>query len=328
MSERNDRPLVSKRRPSGFTIVELLIVIVVIGILAAITIVAYNGITAKANAAAAQAAATQANKKVLQYMAINSDQAPVDLITAGVTTNSGATYQYSVTTSTTPQQYCLTATAGNVSYFINNTTATSPTAGACPGQGVNGVAPITNLVLNPSAEGSTTGWSSPNGSTVVLSSAQHRTGSTSLLVTMPANSSTTTVGTGVYSASIIPAVFAANTTYTISAYVFVPSGTMDIRISVQAPGSSRGNLATSTTSVKDTWTRLVETLTTGAAGGSVSIYILNANTTGSTATSFYVDDAMITQGNAVYNYSDPLENPASWVWNGAANASTSTGAPQ
>ena len=34
---------------SGFTIVELLIVIVVIGILAAITIVAYSGITARAN---------------------------------------------------------------------------------------------------------------------------------------------------------------------------------------------------------------------------------------------------------------------------------------
>jgi len=38
----------SHKRPSGFTIVELLIVIVVIGILAAITIVAYNGVTTRA----------------------------------------------------------------------------------------------------------------------------------------------------------------------------------------------------------------------------------------------------------------------------------------
>lgn len=37
-----------KKQQSGFTIVELLIVIVVIGILAAITIVAYNGIQARA----------------------------------------------------------------------------------------------------------------------------------------------------------------------------------------------------------------------------------------------------------------------------------------
>ena len=40
---------------SGFTIVELLIVIVVIGILAAIVIVAYNGVTQQANATAAKA---------------------------------------------------------------------------------------------------------------------------------------------------------------------------------------------------------------------------------------------------------------------------------
>ena len=38
-----------RQRQTGFTIVELLIVIVVIGILAAITIVAYNGIQARAN---------------------------------------------------------------------------------------------------------------------------------------------------------------------------------------------------------------------------------------------------------------------------------------
>lgn len=37
------------KRQNGFTIVELLIVIVVIGVLAAITVVAYNGVTQRAN---------------------------------------------------------------------------------------------------------------------------------------------------------------------------------------------------------------------------------------------------------------------------------------
>ncbi len=46
----NTTNVIKKER--GFTIVELLVVIVVIGILAAITIVSYTGITAKANAAA------------------------------------------------------------------------------------------------------------------------------------------------------------------------------------------------------------------------------------------------------------------------------------
>ena len=42
------------KKDRGFTIVELLVVIVVIGILAAITIVSYTGITARANTAKAQ----------------------------------------------------------------------------------------------------------------------------------------------------------------------------------------------------------------------------------------------------------------------------------
>jgi len=53
----------------GFTIVELLIVIVVIGILAAITIVSFNGVTARANATSAKAAAASAIKKAEAYNA-------------------------------------------------------------------------------------------------------------------------------------------------------------------------------------------------------------------------------------------------------------------
>lgn len=53
----------------GFTIVELLIVIVVIGILAAITIVAYNGVTARANTTSSKAAANSFAKKAEIYNA-------------------------------------------------------------------------------------------------------------------------------------------------------------------------------------------------------------------------------------------------------------------
>lgn len=46
--------MTKQTKSSGFTIVELLIVIVVIAILAAITIVAYNGIQDRANTTANQ----------------------------------------------------------------------------------------------------------------------------------------------------------------------------------------------------------------------------------------------------------------------------------
>jgi len=54
-------------KQKGFTIVELLIVIVVIAILAAISVVAYNGIQARGKNSAAQTSATTVAKKAELY---------------------------------------------------------------------------------------------------------------------------------------------------------------------------------------------------------------------------------------------------------------------
>jgi general secretion pathway protein G len=55
------------KKQTGFTIVELLIVIVVIGILAAITVVAYNGIQGRANDTAIQSDLQNISKKLELY---------------------------------------------------------------------------------------------------------------------------------------------------------------------------------------------------------------------------------------------------------------------
>ena len=69
----------------GFTIVELLIVIVVIAILAAITIVAYNGVQQRANVSATQGNVTILQKKMEAFNAVTNAY-PASGTAAAVTT--------------------------------------------------------------------------------------------------------------------------------------------------------------------------------------------------------------------------------------------------
>lgn len=75
------------RNKSGFTLVELLIVIVIIAILAAITVVAYNGIQARAQLAAAQSDAQSIATKLEVFKTIN-DNYPSSISDCPTPTNS------------------------------------------------------------------------------------------------------------------------------------------------------------------------------------------------------------------------------------------------
>ena len=78
----------NNQKKSGFTIVELLVVIVVIGILAAITIVSYTGITAKASTAKNQANA-QSTQNVAEAM--NADNGFYPALAVGAAASYGLT---------------------------------------------------------------------------------------------------------------------------------------------------------------------------------------------------------------------------------------------
>ena len=87
----------NNKKQQAFTIVELLIVIVVIGILAAITIVAYNGIQTRAKDTQIKDTAAKV-AKAIQIWSINHDQLPSGSgygttvpVSNGVCTNSTST---------------------------------------------------------------------------------------------------------------------------------------------------------------------------------------------------------------------------------------------
>lgn len=131
-------------RNLGFTIVELLVVIVIIGILAAITVVSYTGITKKANEALMVSSLANAKKQFSLYYTdhgvyptgLNANNCPTN---ADVTPNPDIDYcikpgpnNIFTITSATGSSYTLAVSMGTVTYVV--TDSTSPTAYAlvCP----------------------------------------------------------------------------------------------------------------------------------------------------------------------------------------------------
>jgi hypothetical protein len=245
---------------------------------------------------------------------------------AGLKASPGTTYQYTVNNTVNPQAYCITATNATTSYSISSS-SNIPTVGACPGQGVGGVAPITNLITNPSFETDLSGW---GGSNTSLVTTWFHSGSQSLAITPPSPivSDDTYVMFGSYNATSLA--LKPSTTYTLSAYgkVITPGawgggqGIRQVTAWVHDGSSyiaSRGNQIANSA---------------GAEGRSFVTF-----TTPPTITQSFVrlywgygdgkmlwDSVMLTEGSTLYNYADPITNP-NWVWNGSPNSSTSTGPP-
>jgi prepilin-type N-terminal cleavage/methylation domain-containing protein len=292
-------------RQSGFTVVELLIVIVIIGILAAITIVAYNGIQERARASSVSSALSQAVKKIAVWQVDNPSTSPSTLATAGITDSNEVSYQYTAGTGGT---YCITATTGPTSYKI--TESSQPSAGGCSGHGQGGVAAITNLETNPGSETTPFGNAGGGTGTRTLSASQKMHGTYSTQYVWGSGAS----GVGNSTVTVSP-----STTYRVSLYVYSLSGAVpgfavaasDYATNVQSLGAATAGQ----------WRRLSISYTTTASQTTLRYW-----TTVSAASTFYVDSVLIAQGTSDYGYADG--SFANWVWNGAANSSSSTGPPQ
>lgn len=291
----------------GFTIVELLIVVVVIAILAAITIVAYNGIQSRARISAVQSSASQASKKIAAYAITNNDTLPTDLAALGITDANGTTYRYTYDTTPSPGIYCVSALSNAVSYATTN--SASNIEGRC----------VNNRVLNPSFETNTTSWTQAGTGVTTLTrvTSQAFAGSASL----QAASSGTNAQQGAFTggrASVLP-----NTTYTASVWVKGVVG-RSVRIELgewSATPALIGARAFSADVVLDgTWQRLTVNKTMGANALTADIIVRNV---AAVAHTFYIDGVLLSEGTDQYVFGDG--NSTGWSWSGTANNSTSLG---
>lgn len=319
---------------TGFTIVELLIVIVVIGILAAITIIAYNGIQNKAILASISSDLENANKQALLFQqefgayptAIDCSASPAAQ-TICLKTSGNNSYQYAVSNSTTPQTYCVTITNGTNSYYISNTTPM--TQGACAGHTIGGVAAITNLIPNPSMETNLTGWGAWAG---------NGAGATTTRINTPGpapngtwfgrltwtTATTSPSGGPSYSFTVTP-----GTVYNASVYV---RSSKDQNVYLEMKYQSSGGTTLAATNnggaslTAGVWKRIQ--FYTSAPANTATLAAGVYGTSTNWAINDYIDfDAlMITTGSTTYNYADG-NSGSGWAWTGAVNNSTSYGSP-
>ena len=142
-------------RRSGFTIVELLIVIVVIAILAAISVVAYNGIRQRAIESSLAADISNANKLLGIYHANNSLYPATNACPASVssaiclTPSGGASFNYTANSARTG--YSLTVTNSGTSMISYDGSSPERSYGSR-------VVSLANMVNNGNFNSGLTGW--------------------------------------------------------------------------------------------------------------------------------------------------------------------------
>lgn len=303
------------RKLSGFTIVELIIVIAVIGILAGLSVVGYRGVTEQGKIATVTAGLKDASGK-LKLEKFDSRAYPLtgNLASAGIVDKDGVTYEYTSNGST----YCLTASNGNVSYKVSPDT--TPSTGGCPGHSSNGVAAITNLASNPSVESNLTGYTGYYSPPLTRDSNMADSGTYSIVATT--NSTTNPQGI------IIPVTTSAqpNTQYRCSVALAGTANTMVTlsgRPATSADGYITEGIGANSINLGATFYRYVTTFTTPANTGILRIQVrINTPTSGRV---IRADSVMCTTGPNNYNYADG--SSANWIWNGAVNNSSSSGQP-
>lgn len=288
------------RASKGFTIVELLIVVVVIAILAAITIVSYNGITKSAEKSSFAADVANVQKKLELLKVESGTETYPNPAGTTIEVGAGATANFVLAS---PTVYCASVTRGGKTYAAAK--GAPAVEGSC----------VVNLVKNPKGIGASSGyfssgWFHPLGTTTDATGVSwggradwHRfvwTGA----------------GNGIKRLYVDFADLQGGQAYTASVLVANP-GTSTISFSLDfsdqsstvfslAPGESRRVSVTGTRATYDSTFRFID---------------IDAGPTA--ASGLLVIDPMLTRTDSAVSFGDG--GTTGWAWTGAEGASKSTG---
>lgn len=298
----------------AFTVIELLIVIVIIGILSAVTLVSYTSVTQRATVASLKSDLASASSQLKLYQAENAtypyliDCSASPAATSICIKNSpGTTYVYRGKVN----DFCLSATNNSIVYSITEA-----------GSIISGLCQITNYVTTPGFEGGTGGGGGTIGTNGGISSIQNSGGHTGSYY-YHATFTSSTLGHCQYTSTLQPGLYSAtfwirsNKAVTFTMY-FDNAFYSNSTYYVDSPSMAQ-------TLTPNTWIKYSRLFNLrNSASVCIGGYVGNYPSWISTD---YVDmdSVMVTEGNSSYNFADG--SSTGWTWSGTANASTSSGLP-
>ncbi|MFZ2835801.1 MAG: prepilin-type N-terminal cleavage/methylation domain-containing protein [Candidatus Saccharimonadales bacterium] len=274
-----------RQKQTGFTIVELLIVIVIIGILAAITIVAYNGIQNRARVAAQSSVLSQASKTAhTSFLAKGAYPAA-----SALPTNSGISLDISSDAAT--ETFCITATGTNYSAKSINQTGTV-SDGPCDGHSGGATYCPNSSYVNINGyfcDGTVNSVASQHTNAVKLDA------STSPI---PAGAPGSFVGRQASRDNLGSIRFTATAgeVYCVSGWASTVTSTVQHRLGVHFQGSY-GNTwlgtGASADSARNTWVKISGCVTAPAGTTSGALWTQNDGTPGGSADAYWYQTAII-----------------------------------